>query len=194
MTDQPKPPLEYESRRSVPSLLDWADMFVRVLGLYFVVSGCQAMLFFIGPALIDGMPWAFVASGAGGGVAELAAGAAMILAGRRVAQLLVGSMADVPAPVPAAPGRQLQAVAFSVCGVIAAIRGILGMVAAAGSLLEDDSQPDLGRNLATVAPPVVEVLLGVFLFFQARGLALFWHRIRSQAREDGRRDGGDGPL
>jgi hypothetical protein len=91
--------------------------------------------------------------------------------------------------VPPGPGspQNLQAVAFSVVGVI----------------LASSAFPDLARTmiqyggeshalLQEITKPGIEFVVGLLLFFQSKRLAAYWHRIR--AAHEGAVDDDSGPL
>ncbi len=86
-------------------------------------------------------------------------------------------------------GRDIQAIAFSVAGVLVFLRGLPGIIQLLMTLWYSGL---IGSPRTASLPsgyfwqtlwrsgfsPVVECVLGALLFFRARGLANVWHRLQ----------------
>lgn len=81
-------------------------------------------------------------------------------------------------PITAPAGQYLQAIAFSVAGVVTMI-GALPRLASFIWLGVSDMGSQLGEYSVMMIEPIAQCALGLVLFLQSKGLALFWHKIRT---------------
>ena len=84
---------------------------------------------------------------------------------------------------PTAADERLQAVAFSLLGVLLMMWGAAELARAVGNYLLERAFADQGLPLAApdygrLVESTIELLGGVTLFFGGRGLAALWHRMR----------------
>jgi hypothetical protein len=114
-----------------------------------------------------------------------AAGAMLVVFSRNLAPRLVGE--DSPLGMSSVlTGRDVQAIGFSIVAVLIFLRAIPQIGQAVWTSLytasRDFSEPTVGRmvqnSLRYGIPAVIQLVLAVVLFLQARGLANLWHRIR----------------
>jgi len=113
-----------------------------------------------------------------------AAGAILLVFSRDLAPRLVGE--DKPLGISSGlTGRDVQAIGFAVVAVLIFLRALpqisYGIWAAFDALRS--SEPASGRMAQSFfrhgIPAVIQLVLAVVLFLQARGLADLWHRIRT---------------
>ena len=115
----------------------------------------------------------------------LLAGFVLVKHATWVATRVLGFEAPSDEPRAHAPGRRLQAVAFSVLGIwlvveaaVEAVRLFVQARADASDIDNDVVATGL-RDPAAIAAVVLRLALGVALFFGARRLAHYWHRFRN---------------
>ena len=80
-------------------------------------------------------------------------------------------------PITAPAGRYLQAVAFSVAGVLAMVNAAPQLVSLIWLALSD-----MGARMggfSEMVQPVAQFAVGLVLFLQSEGLSRVWHRIRA---------------
>jgi hypothetical protein len=80
-------------------------------------------------------------------------------------------------PITAPAGKYLQAIAFSVVGVMTMIDAAPRIV----SLIYFASMGFGGRDegYSMLVEPIMQFLVGLALFLQSRGLSMLWHKIRT---------------
>ncbi|MBN1509441.1 MAG: hypothetical protein JW955_21520 [Sedimentisphaerales bacterium] len=114
------------------------------------------------------------------------AGAVLIVFSRNLAPLLVGE--DKPLGMSSAvTGRDVQAIGFSIVAVLVFFRAIPQISQAIWTFYYAASHRLTGSAADQVVqgvwryavPGVIQLVLGVVLFLQARGLADLWHRIHA---------------
>ena len=76
-------------------------------------------------------------------------------------------------------GQYLQAVAFSVVGVVLMINAAPRLVSLIWLALMDMGRAMGGGGYGQLVEPMAQFLLGLGLFLQSKGLSLLWHRIRT---------------
>ena len=118
--------------------------------------------------------------------ALIAAGVLLLRRGDRVAAHLV---TDEPAPASTASGlnvRDLQVVAFSVVGLCVFLAALpkfcpmaLSLFYAHTTALPFDRSRFLRQQAGAFCAAMLQALLGVVVFLQARGLSNLWHRVQA---------------
>jgi hypothetical protein len=80
-------------------------------------------------------------------------------------------------PVTSQAGRYLQAVAFSVAGVLTMVNAAPRLVSMIGLSLMNRG----GRlsGYPQMVEPIAQLVLGLVLFLQSKGLSRLWHKIRA---------------
>lgn len=128
------------------------------------------------------------------------AGAVLIVFSRNLAPRLVGE--DRPLNMPSVlTGCEVQAIGFSIVAVLIFLRAIpqIGNVIWTGFYMHSRrfSEPMPGRMTQDIwrygIPALIQLVLAIVLFLQARGLSNLWHRIRS-GKYVGVEEAGKGPL
>jgi len=114
-----------------------------------------------------------------------AAGAVLVVFSRNLAPRLVGE--DKPLNISSVlTGRDVQAIGFSIVAVLIFLRAIPQIGQTIWTIFyavpRRFSEPAPGRIVQDIwrygIPAVIQLVLAVVLFLQARGLANLWHRIR----------------
>jgi len=114
------------------------------------------------------------------------AGAALFIFSRDLAPRLVGK--DGPLGTSTVlTGRDVQAIGFSIVAVLIFLRAVPQMGHAIWTVFDALSQrysePPSDRAVQNFfrygIPTIIQLVLAIVLFFQARGLANLWHRIRT---------------
>jgi len=96
----------------------------------------------------------------------LGLGAALIVSSRRLASLMFG---DDEAAFRSISGRDAQAIAFSVVGLVLTMR----------ALNPEYRAPIQGTLWTNLVRMVLQLGVGIALFFGARGLSNLWHGLRT---------------
>jgi hypothetical protein len=170
-----------------------ASFALKLLGIYALIESLQLFQW------LGGLVY-MLKSERGGTVAELwasvvmmiplllvaAAGAVLVVFGRDLAPRLVGE--DKPLGASSVlTGQDVQAIGFSIVAVLIFLRAIPQIGQAIWMALDALSQrfdePVPGRFAQNAfrygIPALIQLVLAVTLFLQARGLANLWHRIRT---------------
>lgn len=169
---------------------DVATLAVKVVGVYMILQAFPALvsigqLGFSGLSGVSTSLWAYYLGMLG---FYVGLGVLLLVCGQRIASRVLPkptASASV-APAPWSPA-ELQAVAFSVLGVtLIVVWGLPGLVfdcwrnffrnspdAPPGQVM--DVMPYLVRH-------VLELSLGLWLFYGSKRLSLYWQRLRSTAR------------
>jgi hypothetical protein len=127
-------------------------------------SGSQVLFALVAPAIYIGMGVLLI---------RFAPRLSVWLFGRSAVAGVMGG------PVTTSAGQYLQAIAFSVVGVLLVVQAAPGLVSLVWMAMTDMGRPFGSNAYAAMVQPVVQILLGVALFLQSRGLALLWHKIRN---------------
>jgi hypothetical protein len=173
-----------------------AALAVKLMGLYLIVQAIPAVVAIVG-WMMDGAPH----GGAGYYLSTfgLSAGLGLVLlaVGDRIGAWL---MAD-PSPLPSEPAppdvRNVQSAAFAVAGVmLIAVWALPGLVydgwRSFYALNPVDAQQRAIEGRPYLARHVVELLLGLFLFYGSKRLSAYWHRLRTHRLSHA--DDDEGPL
>ena len=173
-------PLAYESSQT-----DWTGVGIGTIGLQLVGVYCVVLAL---PAV------SLLASAAGfsalsirGGqllysfiplFAYIVMGVLLIRFAPRLSLWLFGHSAGgvMSGPVTLPVGQYLQAVAFSVAGVLTMVNVAPRLISNAVFLWMETGVPFRWR--LEMIEPVVQFVLGLVLFLQSRGLSMLWHRLR----------------
>jgi len=170
-----------------------ASFALRLLGIYALIESLPIF------QLIVGLAWTLQSSRERSTVDSwsvvimlvplllvAAAGVLLIVFSRNLAPLLIGE--DKPLDVSAAmTGREVQAIGFSIVAVLIFLRAIPEISRAVSAYYYAVSQGFTGPGRdwrfqdtwRYGIPGVIQLVLAVILFFQARGLANLWHRLRA---------------
>jgi len=169
-----------------------ASFTLKLLGIYAIIESLPLFQFFGGlayalqldrsgpvadfwPSLIMLMPLLMVA----------AVGVVLVAFSRNLAPLLVGK--DGPLGMSSVlTGHDVQAIGFSIVAVLIFLRALPQMGQAYWAVFDAFSrrysEPASGRIVQNFfrygIPAVIQLVLAVVLFLQARGLSDLWHRIR----------------
>jgi hypothetical protein len=169
-----------------------ASFALKLLGIYAIIESLPLFQFLGGLAYM-------VRSDKGEAVVEFwpsvivlvslllvaAVGALLIVFSRNLAPLFVGE--DGPLGMSSVlTGRDVQAIGFSIVAVLIFLQAIpqIGQAAWTGFYVASRrfSEPVPGGMVQSVfrygIPAVIQLVLAIVLFLQARGLANLWHRIR----------------
>lgn len=165
-----------ESVRAVPSRLDVAVIALRLIGIYILVQAAllAAMLipgvvgvFSLSTVLEELVfPLVLIAGVAGVGVCLLVFSEWI---GRRILPRDGGGPAEG-----ASDSLTWQAIAFAVLGVYLVAESMPGIVA--NTVYGFNESGIMGAQRLS---DLVQIVVGVVLFFQARGLAGLWHKLRT---------------
>ena len=182
--------------------LDVAALALRLLGLYAMIQAAPVLATLPGLlmyAFKGSYNWTFGESllYAGPSLVYLTVGVLLIAYASRLApKLLPPPVEPVAGTDPThralvhTTGRQLQAIAVSVVGLLLVTWSLPSLIQTAVAYLADSESPATGgitpsairQNLVLFA---VQFAAGVWLFLGSRGLAVYWHRLR---RHDHARD------
>jgi len=164
---------------------DAAALAVKLMGVYLIVQTI--------PILVDLGAWALegvrmrpvlgyylVRLGFFAGL-----GLVLIATGDRVGVWLLPEPTAMPSPPASIEARDLQAAAFAFVGVLMvaawALPGLIydGWLYYYGNAASDNLQrmPNVG---ALIARHVLELLLGIWLFYGSKRLSGYWQRVRSE--------------
>jgi hypothetical protein len=182
-SDQPGAQLPYATptHHEGPPLTryDVATLAVRLLGIYVLVQILPNIVSLVaGIVLSRTIPpiyrynWMSL-------VTYLPAGVVLVTMAQRIgAKILPAPRADFPLPPRSASGVQLHGAAIATCGVVLfTFYGLPGFVI---DLWAYYNRPG-SRTPELLAQHVIEILLGLFLFFAAPAIAAFWERSRLQS-------------
>jgi len=170
-----------------------AVVAVKIVGLYCLVQALP-FIYVIPSHLI------LLFSGDGYGVTDvivnllhpslyLVAGVLLVRRATWVATRVLGFENPSDDPRPAAPGRRLQAIAFSVVGLWLVLAGLVELVRLFVQARYDAGDDDVIQSAlyepSSLAAAGAQLALGAWLFFGSKRLASFWHRFRMRpARPD----------
>ena len=189
----PTPTLGYStSAAPEETALRSVDLFtiaLQLLGIYQLIQGLPSLTY---------VPIFLLGGRSGVGVQEalswllptavsLAIGVVLLAGARWIATRLLGAARDRERGL-RPPGKRLQAVAFAVAGVLVFIDGAIEVIRELARVyfsgVEEISGPDVvqdtGIDLGSLLPGAAQLVIGMCLFFGAKALAAFWHRIRTQ--------------
>ncbi len=160
------------------ALIESLPLFQSLSGLVYTLRSVRGgTITEFWPSLIMLVPFLLMA----------AVGALLMLFSRDLAPRLVGE--DKPLGLPSAlTGRDVQAIGFSIVAVLIFLQAIpqIGHVIWTAFYVfpRRFSEPMPGRLAQDIwrygIPTVIQLVLAVVLFLQARGLANLWHRLQSQ--------------
>jgi hypothetical protein len=185
--------------------VDLLAIALKLLGVYEIVQGLPALAyvpaFFVsgrtGLSASEALSWLLPSS------FPLALGVILLVGARWIAIRLLGGMRDRERTL-RPPGKRLQAIAFSVAGVLLVADGGIELIRVlARTYLGEDQDVSVsyviedGQMIVpAILPGSAQIIAGVFLFFGANALAAFWHRIRTQPNpiSGGRSEGGNEPA
>lgn len=177
----PDSPLAYESPQTALSGIGIGTIALQLVGVYCIAHAL---------AILSMMaPWIGASSYSIFGAQVLAtliatavyAGIAVLLI-RFASRISIWLFRDhsggiMAGPVTAPVGQYLQAIAFSVAGVLTIVGAAPRLASLIWMALSDmGSQFD---GYPVMVEPIAQILLGVALFLQSKGLSLLWHKIRT---------------
>ena len=169
-------PLSYETPQA-ETAVSIGSIAVKLLGVYCIVLTLPVvsyigMIFQRGYRVPGNLGW--VALAFSPYIVYAAAAVALIRGGDRIA-LWLFSGGPMIAPLRTTSGAYWQALALSIVGVMTVLHAFPNVV---GELIVRSrySNTDAGNR---VIAPVLELAMGVGLFFGSRGLALLWHKLRT---------------
>lgn len=183
-------PLNYEppveTLRSAPSRLDVAVIALRLIGLYLLLQCVLLGIMFV-PGMFTSfsgsqLTWLELAAPLGFYAGMVGVGICLIVFSEGMGRRLLPRGGGAPS-AGAPDGAAWQAIAFAVVGVYLVASTLPQLVTNTLYSIRDETdymQPQMLSDL-------LEITLGVLLFLQARGLARFWHKLRSagtQAEEE----------
>lgn len=174
------------------TLRDIAGIGLKLLGVYAIIQALSHTEV-IGLAIsaagsrhgaaVSPLQWAIMVLPLG---LLLVSGLLLIFCSRRIGRVIVPDQETVPADAPLSYS-DIQAIAFSVAGLAIACVALprLGRILVNAGLLRGSSGHFTGgrariRSLAQAAGPVVQLVIGVALFFGGRGLAKVWQKLQGQ--------------
>jgi hypothetical protein len=157
---------------------DLAVLTLRLAAIYFVFEGLPSIIIivislFYGPPTEYQRTQELVTIALPGCYAGLAI--FLWLASKPIARKIVTPSKRYQPPA-TLQAHQLQAVAFSVVGVLLMAWGFPLLIA--NMVTRRSGDPSVLES-SWFIHEAVEILLGVVLFFQAKGLAIYWHRLRA---------------
>lgn len=94
----------------------------------------------------------------------------------RLAEMMVDDEHDLVL-APRVNGRDIQAIAFSILGATLLAGAIRQMPNTITSFMSANHSPS--QQITEICSLMIQLLLGLALFFQGKGLARFWHNLRS---------------
>lgn len=166
---------------------DIAALAVRLLGIYLIVSALPILAYalesLLTPMKLRDVMQFYVLYDA----IMIAAGALMIIKAAMIGSWLLPKV-TTNAHLPPAAGtpQELQAVAFSVVGVILTVFAFPGLAAAFAEYASGSHDP-----IYSLIKPGVEFAVGLLLFFRSKRLARYWQSIPAAPAQ---RDDDSGPL
>ncbi|MEA2708082.1 MAG: hypothetical protein QOF78_683 [Phycisphaerales bacterium] len=177
--------LSYESSPATLNGVGIGTIALQLVGVYCMVFGLPMLSMlaaYIGTSGVmstrGGGWWQILFSFAAPGVYIVMGVLLIRFAGRLSRWLFRGDVARMMAGAVTAPaGQYLQAVAFSVAGVMTMINAAPRLVSLLWMFLMDMGSRFEGYVI--VVEPIAQFLLGLALFLQSKGLSLLWHKIRA---------------
>lgn len=111
----------------------------------------------------------------------LVSGLVLVFCSRRIGRVIVPDQKTVSADPPLSCS-DVQALAFSVAGVAIACVALprLGRILMNAGLLRGSRGEATIRTMAQAIGPVLQLFIGVALFFGGRGLAKVWQKLQGQ--------------
>ena len=179
-------PLSYESPSTTLTGIGLGTIALQLLGVYCIslalpiFSMLASYLGASGVTSIGRPGWQILFSFMMPGT-YLVIGALLIRYAPRLSSWLFRETANgvMAGPVTTAVGQHLQGIAFAVVGLMAIIDSVPRLT----SFLWMAMTSWLGRfgseGFGAAVEPIMRLLLGLALFLQSKGLALFWHKIRA---------------
>jgi len=185
--NEPSPPaqvpLAYESQPSLSSdAISIGSIALKLVGLYCIVLALPVIsylgLFFqgrfsgfndIGMVVLSLTPY----------LLYVAAGVALMRWGDRLAHRLF-ARGPIVSPLQRPPGEYIQAVAFSVAGLVTILHSLPRLAYS----IYQTRLLDLRREGIFVS--LGELALGLIVFLRAKGLSLLWHKIRTAGAPENR--------
>lgn len=170
-------PLSYDLGQGAPTRFDIAVIGLRLLGVYALLHALPllAMPFMVFDGSFDTWQtlWYFVTPSA-----HAAAGVLLLFQTSWLAARILPRGGSMGAMAVSPSGRDYQAIAFSVVGLIVALLAVADLAEvvlrympsiAGGYVLE----------MEIWGPAIIQFALGVILFFQGPGLANLWSHLRT---------------
>lgn len=166
---------------------DVAAITIRILGIYIMLEGISPLLITVSRSSFS--PYRLPASAVLPFVIVLAVfeslGLFMVLKASLIARWLLPKAPIVPAIAPA-PGSpiELQSAAFAVVGVLLVVWAIPEIAVAVWRYtyesIQSTSHEQSGFQLTgLLCKPVLEFLLGLWLFFGSKRLSWYWQKTRA---------------
>jgi hypothetical protein len=178
--------LSYESPQTTLSGVGLGTIALQIVGVYCIVLALpifSVLATFLGASGFTnaGRPgWQILFSFIMPGL-YCVIGVLLIRYAARLSVWLFGGTAGgvMVGPVTALAGRNLQAIAFSVVGVMTMIDAAPRLVSFLWFGLMDMGSALRGDGFGQMIEPIAKFLFGLALFLQAKGLSLLWHKIRA---------------
>jgi hypothetical protein len=163
------------------SRYDFATLAVRLLGLYLLLLVLPGFVFLLRDMFRSGGVFLLLQVGPQSLIIRALLGAVLLFQARRIGARLLPPLAPAhSAPLPRVAIIQLHGAAIATCGVILlAFRGIPGLVT---DLWSYYNRPG-SRRPDSFAQDVIDILIGLFLFFGASAIANYWDRTRHSHAE-----------
>jgi len=175
-------PLSQPIEHATPlSRYDFATLAVRLLGLYLLLVVLPGFVFLVRDMFRIGGVFVLFQVGAQSLIIRALLGGLLLFQARRIGARLLPPLAPAHStPLPRAAIVQLHGTAIATCGVILlAFRGIPGLIT---DLWSYYNRPG-SRRPDTFAQDVIDILIGLFLFFGASAIANYWDRTRHTPTE-----------
>ena len=174
-------PLAYESTQTSFSGVAIGTIALQLVGVYCFVHALPMGLLFVTSFGTMGAryPAAQMAAPFVPLILYIAMGILLIRFAPRISSWLFRDSGGgiMSGPITTETGRLLQGIAFSIVGVFIASTALPTIVQLLWFAVIDMG-PQFPGGWQFV-PPVIQLLIGVALFLQSKGLALLWHRIRT---------------
>jgi hypothetical protein len=173
---EPQHPLAYESPGTRWTGVSIGTIALQLLGIYCFVLALPLVSYFV----VLFTSWQYRTEwmiGLGPFAAYIAAGIVLIRYADRLSGLIFRGGAMV-GPIDPAAARELQAVAFSVVGVVVMIHAAPEVIGIVGRWFIAHAR-GWGELDDRIWESVIKLAAGLALFLHARGLALLWQKIRA---------------
>jgi hypothetical protein len=176
--------LAYETRPTTLSGVGIGTIALQLVGVYCITQALPLLTALLSVIGFSGgrslpsprwqilftfiMPAVYIASGVV--LIRFAPRLGVRLFGDSIGGMMVG-------PINTQLGRYLQAIAFSVFGVVMMVSALPRLASIMWAVWMNT-----GSRFNAYGPmvePIIELLLGLALFLQARGLSMLWHKIRT---------------